>query len=97
MKAHIHVGGPNLLLPEQHAAAIHQLIPGSTSDGLGGFTIPCNNKATVAFTIGGQPFTIDPRDLVGLAVNDSHCVSNIAGDPNAYGAHQWFVSVGFFL
>lgn len=74
-----------MLLPQSDAVLIHQNIPGAQSDGQGGFLVPCTTNASVALTYGGQPFTIDPRDIARQAVNASDseglCVSGISTDP----------------
>lgn len=86
-----------MVLSEEYAQAIHRHIPGAIPDGQGGFNIPCNTTTVVGFTYGGQSFPIDPRDLVGLAVNGSYCASNIAGQLDVPTGEQWIVSVTFFF
>jgi len=83
-----------VLAPPDDAAAVHALIPGSKSDGQGGFTIPCLTNASVALTFAGTPFPIDVRDLLFEPVdaNDltGDCVSGItAGEIG--GAQEWLV------
>ena len=86
-----------MVLSEEYAQAIHRHIPGAIPDGQGGFNIPCNTTTVVGFTYGGQSFPIDPRDLVGLAVNGSYCASNIAGQLDVPTGEQWIVSVTFLF
>jgi len=70
-----------LVVPPADATAIHNLIPGSQSDGQGGFTIPCTGNATVALTFAGISFNIDPSDIAVQPVDPSNpqgsCVSGI--------------------
>lgn len=85
-----------IVAPPADAAAVHQAIPGSASDGQGGFTIPCTGNATVALTFGGQSFSIDNRDLAVQPVDANNptgdCVSGIAsGQVGA--ATEWLVCV----
>ena len=87
-----------ILAPAADAAAVHAAIPGSQSDGQGGFTIPCTTTAVVALTFGSTSFSIDPRDLSfapaspGNATGD--CISGIAALPAGGSATQWLVRFG---
>lgn len=58
-----------MVVPQADVTAIHKTIPGAQSDGKGGFTIPCTTNVSLAFTFGGQLFSIDPVDLAFLPVN----------------------------
>jgi len=83
-----------IVMPAQDALAVHTLIPGAKSDGQGGFTVPCNTDAKVAFTFGGQSFDIDPRDIAFQPVDplnpQGDCISGIAaGDVG--GPNEWLV------
>ncbi|KAI0261484.1 aspartic peptidase A1 [Gloeopeniophorella convolvens] len=83
-----------MIAPPADAAAIHQQIPGSQSDGQGGFTVPCTNNATVTLTFGGQNFDIDPRDIAFSPIDPNDptgdCASGISsGEQN--GANEWLV------
>jgi hypothetical protein len=84
-----------IVAPDADAQAIHAAIPGAQPDGQGGFTIPCNTQASVAFTFGGNSFAIDPRDIVFQPVNpndpNGDCVSGISSG-NIGGATEWLVS-----
>lgn len=96
--AHVWTGAAGLLVPEGDAQIIHNLIKGAKSDGEGGFTVPCTFQDSLALTIGGRSFSIDPRDIATMPVNSSEpqgdCVSGISssdpsdGDP----PNQWLVS-----
>ncbi|KAI9454536.1 acid protease [Lactarius psammicola] len=70
-----------LLIPPADAEAIHNAIPGSKSDGNGGFTIPCTTNASLALSFGGKSFAIDPRDITFAPVDPNDpsgvCVSAI--------------------
>jgi len=88
------------ILPQADAEAIHAAIPGSQSDGQGGFTIPCNSKSVVSLSFGGKAFDVDPRDLAFQPLSrdpNGDCVSGIAGAPNgAVGnANEWLVGDTF--
>lgn len=83
-----------IVAPPSDAAAIHALIPGSASDGQGGFTIPCTTTASVALTFSGQAFDINPQDLLFSPVDPNNlqgdCVSGISsGQIGA--ATEWLV------
>lgn len=82
-----------IIMPDADARALHAAIPGSSGpDAQGAFTIPCDSNASVAFTMGGKSFSIDPRDLSFLPVSGrdltGDCVSGIMageiGGPSQY-------------
>ncbi|QRV90199.1 aspartyl protease [Ceratobasidium sp. AG-Ba] len=81
-----------IIAPPADALALHQQIPGAKSDGQGGFTISCTTNAQVSFKIGSQDFTIDPRDLLFVPVNQNDlkgdCVSGIMGGQIAGGCSR---------
>lgn len=83
-----------IIAPTADATALHAQIPGAKSDGQGGFTIPCTTDAQVSFTMGKQEFTIDPRDLLFVPVNQNDltgdCVSGIMSGQIG-GAQEWLV------
>jgi len=83
-----------IIAPAQDAIAVHKLIDGAQSDGQGGFTVPCNTKASIALSFGGTEFAIDPRDIAvqPLDPNDPNgdCISGIASG-NIGGAQEWLV------
>ncbi|KAJ6496476.1 aspartic peptidase A1 [Mycena vitilis] len=72
-----------IVAPVADAFAIHKLIAGSKTQGEGDFTVPCTFNQSMALTIGGHTFTIDPRDIAFQPVDPSDptgdCVSGIAG------------------
>jgi len=83
-----------IIAPAQDALAIHQAIKGAQSDGQGGFTVPCTTTDSVALTLGGTSFAIDPRDLAQSPIDPQDptgtCISGISsGDIG--GANQWLV------
>ncbi|KAF8802550.1 aspartic peptidase A1 [Phlegmacium glaucopus] len=88
-----------MVLPDNDAAAIHKLIPGSAPDGQGGFTIPCTTNASVSLTYSGQSFTIDPRDLAFQPLDPNNpqgdCVSGIASAGAGASETQWLVGDTF--
>lgn len=83
-----------IIAPAADAQALHAQIPGAKSDGQGGFTIPCTTDAQVSFTMGGQNFLIDPRDLLFVPVNQNNlkgdCVSGIMSGQIG-GPQEWLV------
>ncbi|KAH7341636.1 aspartic peptidase domain-containing protein [Rhizoctonia solani] len=83
-----------IIAPPADAQALHAQIPGAKSDGQGGFTIPCTTDAQIAFTMGGNSFAIDPRDLLFVPVNQNNlqgdCVSGIMSGQIG-GPQEWLV------
>lgn len=83
-----------IIAPPADAQALHAQIPGAKADGQGGFTIPCTTDAQVAFTMGGKSFSIDPRDLLFVPVNQNNlqgdCVSGIMSGQIG-GPQEWLV------
>lgn len=81
-----------IIAPAKDAAAIHAAIPGSQSDGQGGFTIPCTTNTVVSMNFGGQAFDINPVDLLFTPVDPNNlqgdCVSGISSG-NIGGPTQW--------
>jgi len=93
-----------IIAPDADAKAVHDAIPGSQSDGQGGFTIPCTTTTQVAITFGGVSFAIDSRDLVTDPVDPSQpkgdCVSGISagsvGGPNEWLLGDVFLKNAYF-
>lgn len=83
-----------IIAPAEDATAIHTAIPGAQADGQGGFTVPCNTKATLALSFGGTSFAIDSRDLAFQPVDPNNpngdCISGIAAG-NIGGPTEWLV------
>ena len=81
-----------IIAPAADAAAVHAKIPGSKSDGQGGFVIPCTNSAVVSLKFGKQAFDINPIDLLFAPVDPKNlagdCLSGISSG-NIGGAQQW--------
>lgn len=71
-----------IIAPAADIKALHAKIPGSKSDGQGGYIIPCTNTAVVSFTFGGRAFDINPIDLLFAPVDPNNlkgsCYSGIA-------------------
>jgi hypothetical protein len=71
-----------LVIPDNDAAAIHAMIPGASSDGQGGFVIPCTTNAVLSFTFGNQTFDINPTDLLFAPLDQNNlqgdCTSSIS-------------------
>jgi hypothetical protein len=81
-----------IIAPPADAKALHAKIPGSKSDGQGGFIIPCTNTAVVSMTFGGMAFDINPVDLL-FAPEDpnnlkGNCLSGISSG-QVGGPDQW--------
>jgi len=92
-----------VIAPRDDAEAVHALVPGSKSDGQGGFTVPCNTKAQIALQFGNRRFTIDPRDLAFAPLSDDpagDCLSGISsgqvGDANAWLVGDVFLKSAYF-
>jgi len=81
-----------IIAPPADAAALHNKIPGSKSDGQGGFIIPCTNNAVVSLTFSGQSFDINPIDLLFAPVDPNNlqgdCLSGISSG-KVGGPNQW--------
>ncbi|KAE8214677.1 hypothetical protein CF327_g1951 [Tilletia walkeri] len=71
-----------IVAPKKDADAVHAAIPGSKSDGQGGYYIPCTTTQSLALTFGGVTFPIDPRDMLFLPVDQTNlqgdCISAIS-------------------
>lgn len=83
-----------IIAPTNDAETLHSMIPGSQSDGQGGFTIPCTNNAVVSMTFGGQQFDINPIDLLFTPVDPNNlqgdCLSGISSGQIG-GPQEWLV------
>ena len=70
-----------VVAPGTDAKAVHAKIPGSKSDGQGGYIIPCTNTAVVSLTFAGRAFDINPIDLLFAPVDPNDltgdCLSGI--------------------
>lgn len=87
-----------IVAPPEDADKLHAAIPGSKSDGQGGYTIPCTTSKSVALTLGGKQFSIDPRDLIFLPVDNNDlkgdCVSSISSGQIGQDK-EWLVGATF--
>jgi Eukaryotic aspartyl protease len=83
-----------IIAPPADAAAVHAAIPGSQSDGQGGYTIPCTTTASVALSFGGTSFAIDVRDIIIQPIDPSQpngqCISGISSG-SVGTATEWLV------
>jgi len=83
-----------IVAPPADANAVHAAIPGSKTDGQGGFTIPCTTSVSLALTFGGQAFKIEPEDLLFTPVDPTDltgdCISGISAG-NIGGNQEWLV------
>jgi len=84
-----------IVAPVADATAVHQLITGSTADGQGGFTVPCDFNQSVALTFGGTVFAIEPQDIaiqpVDAANPTGDCTSGISGGSFGTSDTEWLV------
>jgi len=83
-----------IIAPPADAAAVHAQIAGAKPDGQGGFTVPCTTTASVALTVGGKAFNIQPQDITFLPVDPNNltgdCQSGISSG-QVGGAQEWLV------
>ena len=81
-----------IIAPTKDAEALHAKIPGSQTDGQGGFTIPCTTNTVVSMTFGGKAFDINPVDLLFTPVDPNNlqgdCISGISSGQIG-SAQQW--------
>ncbi|RIB08300.1 aspartic peptidase domain-containing protein [Gigaspora rosea] len=86
----IDTGTTLVVIPEEDAKKIHNLIPGATQIN-GTFVVPCNTNVNVAFTFAGVSYNIDPRDLAiqPTGINNT-CASGISAG-NIGGNTTWLV------
>lgn len=81
-----------IIAPTADAQAIHAKIPGSQSDGQGGYTIPCTNQVVVALSFNNNVFSINPVDLLFAPVDPNNlqgsCISGIS-EGQIGGNNQW--------
>jgi Eukaryotic aspartyl protease len=81
-----------IVAPPSDAAAVHAQIPGSKSDGQGGFTIPCTTTTTLSLNFSGASFDIQPTDLLFAPVDRNNvtgdCVSGVSSG-QVGGAKEW--------
>jgi len=95
------VGTPGLYGPYQDVARIYSFIEGSRLvdiDGDGQWVVPCDASEVMAFTFGGQNFTLQPTDyLIGPASGDPDlCLSWPAALPPSSDGIDWQLG-GVFL
>ncbi|KAF7589143.1 hypothetical protein BBP40_004713 [Aspergillus hancockii] len=84
----IDTGTSYALIPPKDAAALHKLIPGSSTSGEN-FIVPCDSTAKVQLTFSGKSYTISPKDYIGSKLG-SGCVSTIIGH-QMFGDNEWLV------
>jgi len=93
LNAILDTGTTVIIAPEADAVALHAQIPGSRSDGQGGFIIPCTTNAVIALSFGGREFEIDSRDLSFAPLTNNpkgDCISGISSG-NFGGGNSWLV------
>ncbi|PPQ83461.1 hypothetical protein CVT25_007052 [Psilocybe cyanescens] len=83
-----------IIAPQNDVNVIHSHILGARYDG-SGWIVPCNMTTAIALTIGGQIFSIDPRDVAFYPVEygSTECMSGIAvgGVGPFYLDNEWLV------
>lgn len=83
--AYIDSGTTFVFGPPSDVAAVHKLIPGSTSsDGGVTYSVPCDSTAPVTVTFSGVSYSISPQDWI--ARNGAGCTSTIFGHEVVTGA-----------
>lgn len=83
-------GTSYVLMPHDDAVQLHELISGYKTDGVEGFTVPCDSTAKVQLTFGSITYDIQPADYVGGQTANGQCATNIIGR-QTFGARQWLV------
>lgn len=87
-----------IVAPTKDADAVHQAIPGSRSDGQGGYYIPCTFNQTLSLAFDGTSFDLDPRDMTFLPVDENNlqgdCVSSISSGQVGQ-ENEWLVGAAF--
>ncbi|KAF8150777.1 aspartic peptidase domain-containing protein [Crassisporium funariophilum] len=92
----VDTGTTLIIAPKPAVDEIHSHIPGSKFDG-GGWTVPCTLTTIISLTIGGQKFSIDPRDIAFYPVDPENpkgdCMSGIGigGVGPFYLDNEWLV------
>ncbi|KAF8207152.1 aspartic peptidase domain-containing protein [Mycena galopus ATCC 62051] len=86
-----------IIAPEEDVDAIHKYIPEAKFDNSSNtWTVPCNTTASVALSIGGQPFVMKPEDLAFPVDNTtSVCRSTIAAGGGRENPTQWLCGGAF--
>ncbi|WFD36852.1 hypothetical protein MCUN1_003742 [Malassezia cuniculi] len=96
-RATLDTGTSLIIAPQSVADAIHNAIQGSSSDGQGGYEIPCSTDTSLTFTFkGGYKFTMDSRDMI-FSVSDSDtgkCVSSVSSG-SSEGESAWILGAAF--
>lgn len=91
----IDTGTSNILMPEDDAAKVHNLIPGAkyvTESKL--YIIPSNSTTIISFKFGGIVYPIQSKDLCISPVDSFHCISTIL-PIKILDATTWLIGVPF--
>lgn len=92
--ANIDTGTTYSFGPPADVEALYKAIPDSqTGDGGVTWTIPCDSKATVAFTFSGKSYTVSSKDFISSAGTNNRCPCNIFGKEVVPGA--WLLGAMF--
>lgn len=75
-------------------ASIHRAISSSRFEE-GAWLVPCNTTVSVALTIGGKDFPMNPKDIAWIPADDEgECLSGISqGGVSREGPKVWLVRV----
>jgi len=85
----IDTGTSFILMPQSDAIALHDLIEGSSQSGET-FTVPCDTKTDLQFTLGSTTYNVSSVDWVGGTLSAGGCKSNIIGR-QTFGDTQWLL------
>jgi hypothetical protein len=84
-----------MLIPPNDAFAIFENIPGAAHDNNGHIFVPCNTNLNLTLIYGGQPFTIDNRDMVLPTGTDTCVVGIIEASFDQQDPNQWLLGDTF--
>ncbi|TFY72171.1 hypothetical protein EVG20_g855 [Dentipellis fragilis] len=90
----VDTGSSALFVNHEDALAVLGQIRGLVALKNGEFAIPCNARPQLALVIGRVPFSVDPRDIVGVPIGGGLCLANIVSDVKRKPG-EWLVSIPF--
>lgn len=78
--------------PTAGVSALYQAISGSTDNGDGTYSIPCDSTPTVGFSWGGNTWNIDPSLFSQGSDSNGNCVGAIGSNDNlGLGSNTWLL------
>lgn len=94
--ATLDTGTSLIIAPKSIADSIHNAIQGASSDGQGGYEIPCSTDVKLSFTFsGGHKYTMDSRDMIfSPSDNSDKCVSAVSSG-SSEGDSAWILGAAF--